>query len=70
MATHPYFNWPLFGSDLRKTREVAKVGLREIAREHGIHHATWCRAEQGKPITVPHFLQICEWMGADPFQYQ
>lgn len=63
------FKWKLFGRHLREMRKSADIGLREIARQEGIGHATWCRAEQGKPITAPNFLKLCDWMDSNPFQY-
>jgi hypothetical protein len=68
MAAHPKFNWRKFGYDLHDIR-IEVGGLRKVAKSVGIHHATWCRAEQGKPVTVPVFLTICDWMVCDPFKY-
>lgn len=70
MAKHTAkFNWKSFAHHLREMREAADLGLREAARSAGTHHATWCRAEQGKPLTVPIFLRLCDWMNSNPFQY-
>lgn len=70
MATHSArFKWKQFGHDLREMRQAADLGLHELARELKIHHATWCRAENGKPLTVPIFLFICDWMGVNPQSY-
>lgn len=63
------FRWKEFGADLRWCRQSADLGLREIARELRVHHATWCRAENGKPLTVPVFLFLCDWMGMNPQHY-
>lgn len=63
------FKWKQFGRDLRNERESRDIGLRECARARKIHHATWCRAEAGKPLTVPIFLFLCEWMGSHPQAY-
>lgn len=63
------FKWKQFGTDLRDVREAMDCGLRELARELKIHHATFCRAENGKPVTVPIFLFLCDWMGRDPQIY-
>jgi transcriptional regulator with XRE-family HTH domain len=70
MARHTAkFNWEAFGRNLREMREAAELGLREVARDECIDKATWCRAEQGKPITVPIFLYLCNWMNSSPFAY-
>lgn len=70
MAEHSArFKWKAFGRDLRECRHAADLGLRELARELKIHHATWCRAENGKPLTVPIFLFLCDWLGVDPQIY-
>ena len=63
------FMWKQFGKDVRAARESTEYGLRQMARDLNIHHATWCRAEQGKPVTVEHFLFLCEWMEINPLQY-
>jgi hypothetical protein len=63
------FRWKEFGSDLRNVRENSFLGLRAAARKLKIHHATWCRAEQGKPIEAPTLIFLCEWMGNDPIIY-
>lgn len=65
----PQFKWKLFGKHLREMRQSADLGLREAARELKFDKATWCRAEQGKPISVPQFIFLCDWMDASPFQY-
>lgn len=69
MAKHPKFKWKKFGADVKRFRCDLKVGLREVALQQRIHHATWCRAEQGKPVTVPIFLRLCEWMVRNPYEY-
>lgn len=61
--------WKRFGAHLRDIREGADVGLREAARSNKISPATWSRAENGKPITAPIFLFLCNWMDKNPFQY-
>lgn len=60
------FKWKLFGQRLRDTREAAGLGLREAARDLKVSHATWCRAEHGEPISVPHFVKLCDWMNEIP----
>lgn len=69
MAQHPKFGWKKFGRDVRESRKALGFGLREMARRLKVHHATWCRVEQGKPSTVPIFLYLCDWMGIDPQHY-
>jgi transcriptional regulator with XRE-family HTH domain len=69
-AKHPLFRWRQFGSDLRRKRRKLGYGQRETARTLKIHAATWCRAEHGKPLTVPIYLKICAWMEVDPFFYR
>lgn len=64
-----HFKWKLFAKHLREMRESADIGLRDIAREQGVSKSAWCRAEQGKPVTAPTFLKLCEWMDSNPFQY-
>ena len=63
------FKWKQFGADVRHMRDNMQMGLREAARCLKIHHATWCRAEQGKAIEVADFVFICDWMDVEPTQY-
>jgi hypothetical protein len=63
------FLWKQFGADLRKMREAKNYGLRECADALDIDKAQLCRAEQGRPITVPYFIYLCDWMGSDPMGY-
>lgn len=70
MAKHSAnFNWKTFGRHLRDMREDSDLGLRETARDANIHHATWCRAEQGKPLTVPIFLRLCARLVGAPTKH-
>ena len=62
--------WKKFGGHIRQARLERGLGLRETARSLNIHHATWCRAESGKPVSVPYFLFLCDWMKSNPFQYR
>lgn len=62
-------DWKKLGRHLKKMREDGETGLREAAREAGIGHATWCRAEQGKPLSAAHFMGLCAWMGEPPYTY-
>lgn len=63
------FRWRQFGRDLRANRTAFGWGLREAARETKTHHATFCRAEMGKPIEVADFVFLCRWIGAQPADY-
>lgn len=67
MKKRRQFNWKRFGADIKSTR--GECGLRSAARALGIHHATWCRAEQGKPIEAPDFVFLCDWMSKAPAHY-
>lgn len=63
------FRWKHFGQSLRTHRTAFGWGLREAARETGVHHATFCRAEHGKPIEAPDFIYLCWWIGVKPEDY-
>jgi DNA-binding XRE family transcriptional regulator len=63
------FKWSAFARDFRQARECQELGLREAARSLGVHHATLCRAEQGKPVEVADFVFLCDWLGVDPKAY-
>lgn len=63
------FRWKQFGKDLRGNRKNSFLGLREASRKLKVGHATWCRAEQGKPIEAATVIFLCEWMGNDPTFY-
>jgi transcriptional regulator with XRE-family HTH domain len=41
-------------------------GLREVANEIGISHATLSRIENGKLPDIETFKKICEWLNVDP----
>lgn len=62
-------DWKRFGKELKAMREATDAGLREAARGAGIGHATWCRAEQGKVLSAPHYLALCAWMESHPFKF-
>jgi transcriptional regulator with XRE-family HTH domain len=62
-------DWKRFGLKLKEIREAGDLGLREAARDIEIGPATWCRAEQGKVVSVPHYLALCAWMEVHPFRY-
>lgn len=63
------FRWDDFASDVRRQREGRELGLREASRSLGVHHATLCRAEHGKPIEVADFVFLCDWLGVEPARY-
>lgn len=69
MPSGPRFDWKSFGRQLRDAREAGESGLREAARESGIDKAALCRAEHGKPVSVPNYLALCAWMGVHPFRH-
>lgn len=62
-------DWTEFGRCLKDAREAGDGGLRETAKEAGVSHSTWCRAEQGKPISAPHYLALCAWIPIHPFRH-
>lgn len=41
-------------------------GVREVAGEIGISHATLSRIESGKQPDLETFTKICKWLGIDP----
>ena len=63
------FDWSAFANDLRAYRERKGFGLRECSRAMPIGKSAWCRAENGKPVTVPIFVFLCEWMRKHPKTY-
>lgn len=70
MAKHSArFKWKAFGRSLRRYREEYGWSLRHVARVNKITHSTWCRAENGLPVTVPAFLYLCQWMNARPYDF-
>jgi transcriptional regulator with XRE-family HTH domain len=40
-------------------------GVREVAREIGISHATLSRVERGHLPDLENYQKICKWMGVD-----
>ena len=40
-------------------------GIREVAREIGISHATLSRVERGHLPDLENYQKICRWMGLD-----
>ncbi len=69
MNTQMQFNWRQFGDDLRAYRERRKIGLREFCEQQPIDKATMSRAENGRPVEVPHFVFLCEWIRRRPNKY-
>src|SRR5690242_4662088 len=41
-------------------------GIREVAREIGISHATLSRVERGHLPDLENYHKICRWLGIDP----
>lgn len=52
------------GMHLKKKR--GDKGIREVAKEIGISHATLSRIENGKLPDIETFKKICEWLTIDP----
>jgi len=50
------------GRLLRLHRNVNDVGLRELAREIGISHATLSRIERGYMMDVATWLKVQAWL--------
>lgn len=50
MNTNPDALDPETGATLRRMRESADVGLRELARQAGIHESTLSRFERGERV--------------------
>ena len=44
----------------------AEKGVREVAAEIGISHATLSRVERGFLPDLETFGKLCRWLGADP----
>ncbi len=63
------FNWAGFAKIMRDRRGAKGVSLRTLGKLTGLNHATLSRAENGHPITAPHYLFLCEWCGVDPKQF-
>lgn len=52
------------GALLRERRRGR--GVREVAREIGISHATLSRVERGLTPDLETFARICKWLEVDP----
>jgi len=51
----------------RKLREKRGArGIREVAKEIGVSHATLSRVERGFLPDLETFSKICKWLGVDP----
>lgn len=44
-------------------------GVREVAKEIGVSHATLSRVENGKIPDLETFSKLCLWLGDDPSTY-
>lgn len=51
------------GIELQKRR--GNRGIREVAREIGISHATLSRVERGHLPDLENYRKICNWMGVE-----
>lgn len=69
MKTRRRFNWGKLGRDIQRGMKRGDLGLREAARQLGIHHATFCRAANGQPISVPDFAYMCAWLNCNSAKY-
>jgi|SRR5882672_2198486 len=56
-----------FADQLSKAR--AGRGVREVAREIGISHATLSRVENGNQPDLETFQKICAWLKVDPSEF-
>ena len=50
------------GLILRKWRVVNEIGVRELAADVGISHATLSRIELGHQMDAQTFLRLMNWM--------
>jgi len=51
---------------LKLKQKRGNRGIREVAEEIGIGHATLSRIESGKQPDMMTFIKICKWLGIDP----
>ena len=51
---------------LKLKQKRGNRGIREVAREIGIGHATLSRIESGKQPDLETFIKICKWLEIDP----
>jgi transcriptional regulator with XRE-family HTH domain len=65
----PRLHWRKFGRELKATRSLDGLGLREAARKSKINHSTFARAERGRPVEAAHFIYICRYWGLNPWEY-
>lgn len=52
------FLWKQFGKDLAEWLESSGKSMRAFAGDLGVHHATFHRAMNGRPIQVPDFAYL------------
>lgn len=51
---------------LKLKKKRGTRGIREVAGEIGIGHATLSRIESGKQPDMATFIKICKWLDVDP----
>lgn len=51
---------------LQLKRKRGNRGIREVANEIGISHATLSRIESGKQPDLDTFTKVCKWLEIDP----
>lgn len=51
---------------LKLRQKRGNRGIREVANEIGISHATLSRIESGKQPDLETFTKICKWLEIDP----
>lgn len=51
---------------LKLKQKRGNRGIREVANEIGISHATLSRIESGKQPDLETFTRICKWLEIDP----
>ncbi len=51
---------------LKLKQKRGNRGIREVANEIGIGHATLSRIESGKQPDLDTFTKICKWLEIDP----
>ena len=49
--------------ELASARKAKDIGVRTAASEVGVTTSTYCRAENGKPVSSHKFVQLLEWLG-------
>jgi len=51
---------------LKLKQKRGNRGIREVAQEIGIGHATLSRIESGKQPDIATFIKLCKWLEVDP----